>query len=210
MNQMSALRRFGWTICLSVIALAYFRQPAAAVEIAAGPKGFAQVKPFLQRTASSAMARRNRKRTSGCTRFVVTFPGTVTWNYGNRFWSGSKMARCLRTASLARATKNESPWCGGSSRHLRDAVNARPAQTPLARRLTNFEYENTVRDLLGFELKLIDDLPKDPVKPYHFNNTAEFMQTWPDRLTVPSFLTSRTIPLRRATSRRVTQAKSRR
>ena len=47
MNQMSALRRFGWTICLSVIALAYFRQPAAAVEIAAGPKGFAQVKPFF-------------------------------------------------------------------------------------------------------------------------------------------------------------------
>ena len=65
---------------------------------------------------------------------------------------------------------------------LRDAVNARPAQTPLARRLTNFEYENIVRDLLGFELKLIDDLPKDPVKPYHFNNTAEFMQMEPEQI----------------------------
>jgi hypothetical protein len=43
------------------------------------------------------------------------------------------------------------------------------------RRLANFEYQNTARDLLGFELKLIDNLPEDPVKPYAFNNSAEFM-----------------------------------
>jgi len=54
--------------------------------------------------------------------------------------------------------------------------------TPTTRRLTNFEYQNTMRDLLGFELKLIDKLPEDPVKPYHFNNTAEFMLIGPEQM----------------------------
>ena len=39
-----------------------------------------------------------------------------------------------------------------------------------------------MRDLLGFELELIKDLPQDPVKPYHFNNTAEFMLLGPEQL----------------------------
>lgn len=46
---------------------------------------------------------------------------------------------------------------------------------PVARRLTNFEYQNTLRDLLGFELNLAKYLPDDPAKPYRFNNTAEFL-----------------------------------
>ncbi|MCP4849891.1 MAG: DUF1587 domain-containing protein, partial [Verrucomicrobiaceae bacterium] len=50
------------------------------------------------------------------------------------------------------------------------------------RRLTNFEYQNTMRDLLGFELELAKDLPVDPDKPYHFNNTAEMMMIGPDQL----------------------------
>jgi hypothetical protein len=50
------------------------------------------------------------------------------------------------------------------------------------RRLTNFEYQNTMRDLLGFELELAKDLPIDPDKPYHFNNTAEMMMIGPDQL----------------------------
>lgn len=53
---------------------------------------------------------------------------------------------------------------------------------PAARRLTNPEYENTMADLLGFRLKLIDLLPKDPVKPYTFNNTAEFMRMGPEQV----------------------------
>ena len=53
---------------------------------------------------------------------------------------------------------------------------------PTARRLTNFEYENTMADLLGFRLNLIDDLPKDPVKPYVSNNTAEFMLLGPEQI----------------------------
>ena len=50
-----------------------------------------------------------------------------------------------------------------------------------ARRLTNFEYRNTMRDLLGPDLDYARDLPEDPDKPYHFNNTAEFMLLGPDQ-----------------------------
>ncbi len=56
-----------------------------------------------------------------------------------------------------------------------------PAQTHL-RRLTNVEYQNTMRDLLGFELKLADDLSKDPFKPYTFTNTPDFMRLGPEQL----------------------------
>lgn len=52
----------------------------------------------------------------------------------------------------------------------------------IARRLTNFEYENTMRDLLGVDLDLAEKLPKDPVKPYEFNNSAELMRLGPEQL----------------------------
>jgi len=53
---------------------------------------------------------------------------------------------------------------------------------PSTRRLTNVEFQNTLADLLGFELDVIDDLPKDPVKPYEFNNTAELMRMGPEQI----------------------------
>ena len=68
----------------------------------------------------------------------------------------------------------------GLKDYVTQAQNEAPA--PTARRLTNFEYENTLRDLLGIPLKVIDDLPKDPIKPYHFNNTAELMRMGPEQI----------------------------
>jgi mono/diheme cytochrome c family protein len=68
----------------------------------------------------------------------------------------------------------------GLRAYVEKASNDYPATT--ARRLTNFEYENTMRDLLGVDLDLIDYLPKDPGKPYHFNNTAEFMRLGPEQV----------------------------
>ena len=44
-----------------------------------------------------------------------------------------------------------------------------------ARRLTNFEYENTIRDLIGFRLKLTD-------RGEAINNTAEFMLLGPEQV----------------------------
>jgi hypothetical protein len=62
------------------------------------------------------------------------------------------------------------------------SVKAEKAPTPaIARRLTNFEYQNTMRDLLGIELQLISGLPADPVKPYKFNNSAELMRIGPEQ-----------------------------
>ncbi len=68
----------------------------------------------------------------------------------------------------------------GMRDHVAQASTVKAA--PLARRLTNFEYQNTMRDLLGIDLALIKDLPQDPEKPYHFNNTAEFMLLGPEQL----------------------------
>jgi len=67
---------------------------------------------------------------------------------------------------------------------LREAIRSasQVAPEPTARRLTNFEYQNTMRDLFGFELNLAEKLPEDPHKPYHFNNTAEFMLLGPDQV----------------------------
>lgn len=60
---------------------------------------------------------------------------------------------------------------------------AAPAEVvPTARRLTNFEYQNTMRDLLGIELNFMDDLPKDPLEPYAFNNTAKLMHLGPEQI----------------------------
>ncbi|MGY8769478.1 MAG: DUF1592 domain-containing protein [Pirellulales bacterium] len=53
---------------------------------------------------------------------------------------------------------------------------------PKMRRLTNVEYENTLSELLGFELDVIDDLPEDPEHHYNFNNTAELMRMGPEQL----------------------------
>ena len=68
----------------------------------------------------------------------------------------------------------------GMRDHVAKSADVKSA--PLARRLTNFEYQNTMRDLLGIDLELIKDLSQDPEKPYHFNNSAEFMLLGPEQL----------------------------
>jgi len=67
---------------------------------------------------------------------------------------------------------------------LREYVRKASAAAPVAvaRRLTNIEYQNTINDLLGFELNVIRNLPEDPVKPYRFNNTAQFMLIGPEQM----------------------------
>lgn len=73
---------------------------------------------------------------------------------------------------------------GWIDRGLREYVKkaSQVAPVPMARRLTNFEYQNTMRDLLGFELDFSQSLPEDPKKPYHFNNSAEFMLLGPEQV----------------------------
>lgn len=61
----------------------------------------------------------------------------------------------------------------------KDAAGKPQART---RRLTNVEYQNTLSDLLGFEVDVIDELPEDPEHNYHFNNTADLMRIGPEQL----------------------------
>ncbi len=60
---------------------------------------------------------------------------------------------------------------------LRQAAEeaADPSGAATVRRLSNFEYHNTMRDLLGIELDVTSKLPEDPTRPYRFNNTAEYL-----------------------------------
>lgn len=110
-------------------------------------------------------------------------------------------ARVLKAVEKGRMPPDDEPQPGAAERDsvvrwLRAGLDrqrlrssgadaGRPGGTeraPTTRRMTNFEYQNTMRDLLGFELKLADRLPKDPVKPYHFNNTAELLLFGPEQL----------------------------
>jgi len=68
-------------------------------------------------------------------------------------------------------------WIEGRLAELGSAPAA-----PTARRLTNAEYRNTLRDLLGIELDVARDLPVDPAVPYRFNNQARTMLLGPEQL----------------------------
>lgn len=70
--------------------------------------------------------------------------------------------------------KSIAVWIDEGLRAYIKNASEKPSE-PTTRRLTNFEYQNTVRDLLGFKLELISNLPEDPVKPYKFNNQARYM-----------------------------------
>lgn len=72
-------------------------------------------------------------------------------------------------------------WIETGLRNYVANANQRQPETTL-RRLTNIEYQNTINDLLGFKLNLIKNLPEDPVKPYRFNNTSEFMLIGPEQM----------------------------
>ena len=110
--------------------------------------------------------------------------GGKRWSVGELILDVLKPARCrLRRRECGRQGGGAAvtQWIEAE---LRKAVAQAKEDSiaPQARRLTNFEYENTIRDLIGFRLKLTDNLPKDPEKPYHFNNTAEFMLLGPEQV----------------------------
>ena len=67
---------------------------------------------------------------------------------------------------------------------MRDYVKkaSQEVPEPKTRRLTNVEYQNTLNELLGFELDVMSDLSEDPELHYGFNNTAEYMRMGPEQL----------------------------
>ena len=61
------------------------------------------------------------------------------------------------------------------ARELDDAPTGAAAPPATTRRLTNREYQNTLRDLLDVDLRLAENLPADPEQPYRANNTPDFL-----------------------------------
>ena len=116
--------------------------------------------------------------------------------FGEELFAAAKLdiwERVLEALESGEMPPEEEPQPKESERHdianwieenLRHAVDkgTQEQEQPLVRRLTNYEYENTIRDLIGFDIKLVDNLPADPSKPYAFNNSANFMRIGPEQL----------------------------
>ncbi|QDU97392.1 DUF1592 domain-containing protein [Lignipirellula cremea] len=156
-----------------------------AGEIPAGPGGYTSgVRPFFQ--AHCIRCHGSDVRKGDITLHALN--GSLTPGPGLERWE--VILDMLKSGQMP---PEDEPQPAGADRQavaqwieasLRDGVQqaAQTAKAPTARRLTNFEYQNTMRDLLGFELNLLANLPEDPVKPYHFNNTAEFMLIGPEQM----------------------------
>ena len=153
--------------------------------IAPGLDGYtADVKPFFQMHCIKCHGPNKSKASLT----LHTLDGDLATGRGIERWEA--VLDALKSGDMPPEAEPQPPrsarravtdWIDNGLRtYIKQARTQAPATT--ARRLTNFEYENTMRDLLGIDLKLIQDLPQDPLKPYHFNNTAEFMRLGPEQL----------------------------
>jgi len=157
----------------------------AAAPIASGVDGYkARVRPFFKVHCIHCHGPDQSK--GGLT--LHTLDGDLATGQGIERWED--VLDALKSGAMPpedepQPDRNErqavADWINrGLRTHIEKSVREAPVTT--ARRLTNFEYENTLRDLLGVDLHLIQDLPGDPLKPYRFNNTAEFMLLGPEQI----------------------------
>ncbi len=66
----------------------------------------------------------------------------------------------------------------GSTRPSRAVDRSRAASRATIRRLNRTEYNHTIRDLIGLDLRPADDFPADDVG-YGFDNIADVLATPP-------------------------------
>ncbi len=154
-------------------------------EIASGPTGFhASIQPFFK---DNCIKCHGPEKSKGKVT-LHTIDGDVLVGRDLERWE--KILKELKSGEMPPEDEKQPTdaernaliaWIESGMRQFASNA-AQTAPTPTTRRLTNFEYQNTIRDLLGFELKLISSLPEDPVKPYRFNNTAEFMLIGPEQM----------------------------
>jgi len=72
-------------------------------------------------------------------------------------------------------------WMTESLRHAAKAQRFRQGRV-LSRRLARYEYENTLRDLLGVDLHFAENLPPDPPSPQGFLNDGATLEMTPSQL----------------------------
>ncbi len=157
----------------------------SAAEIASGSAGFsANVQPFLK---DNCIKCHGPEKSKGKIT-LHTLEADLAAGHGLERWE--KILKELKSGEMPPEDEKQPTatdrttvikWIEASLRKFASGSD-QTAPSPTTRRLTNFEYQNTMRDLLGFELKFISSLPEDPVKPYHFNNTAEFMLIGPEQM----------------------------
>lgn len=147
-------------LCLSVIGALAVDTAVADTAIPAGVEGFqSQVKPFLNAHCVKCHGPNKSK-------------GEITLHALNGdLAAGEDLARwetILEMLKLGEMPPEDEPQPDDATRKavanwiesgLRENVRrtSQDAALPTARRLTNVEYENTLGDLIGFRLKVIDD-----------------------------------------------------
>ena len=83
---------------------------------------------------------------------------------------------CRRRESLVRAPRSWRPSIPGSTQRL--STESSGAGRVAVRRLNRAEYNNTIRDLIGLDLRPADEFPSDDVG-YGFDNIGEVLSTPP-------------------------------
>ena len=173
------------TLALGVTLALALTGISAAGDIPSGPRGFkSDVVPFF----NSACVRCHGPDKNKGQLTLHTLDGDLSAGQDLQRWesilemlkSGQMPPDYAKQPSDA-DRKAVAAWIESGLREYVREASGQPA-APTTRRLTNFEYQNTMRDLLGFELNLAGNLPEDPVTPYHFNNTAEFMLIGPEQM----------------------------
>ena len=86
-------------------------------------------------------------------------------------------ARTLRRQLSATLTE----WVASSIKVAVDASRKTDGRVVM-RRLNRIEYQNTMRDLLGFDMDYVSDLPPDAISADGFQNDARSLQMSPLQL----------------------------
>ena len=110
-------------------------------------------------------------------------PSPRTWRNGSSFWNSSKArhdaAREGETASGGRRAAWRRRLDPGDAQGRRQAERGRSRAACSARRLSNAEYDYTIRDLTGVDIRPTREFPVDPANEAGFDNSAESLTMSP-------------------------------
>ena len=101
---------------------------------------------------------------------------------GNSCSSSSRAARCRRRRRNSILTKKHGSASSTGSRQSAKKKAKRNAGDPgrvTARRLSNAEYDDTIRDLTGVDIRPTREFPVDPANEAGFDNSAESLSMSP-------------------------------
>ena len=139
------------------------------------------IRPFMQTYCVPVMAKRNHRRSS-------TSPPTGAWRLWRRIFPTGPSCRKNSTPNRCRPRRAKQPSDSQRSavsawvRAVRLAEAARNAGDPgpvLARRLSNAEYDYTIRDLTGVDMRPTREFPVDPANQEGFDNSGELLTLSP-------------------------------